>query len=429
MKQTLKQYIRAGALQFVLFIGVVIALLLTAFIGLTHMHLFFKKRTAKQLEVVHNLDMGWSFFLEDIQRTGDSVTYKIPEDDTSIVGISNRYYGLFELSRNTSVNGKFNISRIAFTGSHPKERTALYLQDLNRPLVLVGQSRINGNAFLPEAGVRPGNIAGNSFYGSKLIDGQLKRSTASLPALKKEALSVIEALIASGLIEVFEPVTSLKMKMARSFDNKTGIYREDGALTLQNMKASGNLVFRSTATLRVTSSALLEDVILIAPVIRIERGVSGNFQAIATKKIYVDQGANLQYPSALILINDIQKEEFSSVNTTDPNQILIAENASVKGMLLYLEQGKHKDGRPDFQPRILLEENSELVGEVYCQSNLELKGTIKGSVYTRGFVAQQFGSIYQNHIYNGNILGEELPKEYGGLPLENTSQTIIKWLY
>ena len=93
---------------------------------------------------------------------------------------------------------------------------------------------------------------------------------------------------------------------------------------LVNVKLTGNILIRSNTKINVAASATLKDVILIAPVIHIEKGVSGNFQAIATKKIYVDQGANLQYPSALILINDIQKEEFSSVNTTDPNQILIA---------------------------------------------------------------------------------------------------------
>ncbi len=39
---------------------------------------------------------------------------------------------------------------------------ALYLKDNNKPLVLVGGTRIDGKAYLPKRGVKSGNIAGYS---------------------------------------------------------------------------------------------------------------------------------------------------------------------------------------------------------------------------------------------------------------------------
>ncbi|MGC1633475.1 MAG: hypothetical protein WA749_15300, partial [Gelidibacter sp.] len=66
---------------------------------------------------------------------------------------------------------------------------------------------------------------------------------------------------------------------------------------------------------------------------------------------------------------------------------------------------------------------------VFCNNNTELRGTVYGTIYTSNFVAQQSGSIYQNHIYNGRILSKELPTEYIGLQLESTQKGVMKWLY
>lgn len=429
MRKWFTKRLSGGALQFVVFIGVVIALLLTAFISLTHMHLFFKKQTDKQIETIRNLNLGWSFFLSDIEQTGDSIIYKIPEDEKAILGISRDFYGLFEKVTVTSVRDKARFSQMGFTGSYPSERTALYLQDLNRPLVFVGQARIEGKAFLPEAGVRPGNISGNSFYGNQLIHGKEELSTTSLPPLSKKAELSLRELIDTNYKEDFEPISSLEREMVRSFKTQTALFYSQSSLTLQRIKASGNLIIKSSGTLTVRASAILEDVILVAPRIKINKGVSGNFQAIATEKINVEGDVDLQYPSALILINNVANEWQNPEHGINPNQIYLAKNSSVKGMLVYLEEGKRPKGRSDFEARILMQENSVCNGEVYCEGNMELKGTVKGSVFTSRFVAQEFGSVYQNHVYNGRILAEDLAEEFGGLPLSNTPKTVMKWLY
>ena len=68
-------------------------------------------------------------------------------------------------------------------------------------------------------------------------------------------------------------------------------------------------------------------------------------------------------------------------------------------------------------------------GELYCEANTDLQATVNGSVYTNGFVAKQFGSIYQNHLYNARINSSQLPTAYAGLQWENSHQNIAKWLY
>jgi hypothetical protein len=70
-----------------------------------------------------------------------------------------------------------------------------------------------------------------------------------------------------------------------------------------------------------------------------------------------------------------------------------------------------------------------VIGEVYCNQNTELKGAVIGSVFTNNFIANQFGSVYQNHLYHGQISIDQLPEAYVGLLFNNSKQGIAKWLY
>jgi hypothetical protein len=68
-------------------------------------------------------------------------------------------------------------------------------------------------------------------------------------------------------------------------------------------------------------------------------------------------------------------------------------------------------------------------GEVYCNTNIELKGTVFGTVYTSNFIAKQSGSVYQNHLYNATIVVDSLSQKYVGLPFSNSKKGVLKWLY
>ncbi|WP_428231963.1 hypothetical protein [Flavobacterium sp.] len=171
----------------------------------------------------------------------------------------------------------------------------------------------------------------------------------------------------------------------------------------------------------------MNDIILIAPSIEIEDETMGNFQAIASKKITLGKKCNLSYPSALLLFQDNKNDSDnnSNYNSLLENQIFIGEGSSLKGCVTYF-QTKEK---PDFKTQIILEKDSKIKGQVYCNGNFEIKGTVSGSVYTKQFVANQAGSIFMNHVYNATIENETVPAIYGGIILEQEPKTVLKWLY
>ena len=65
--------IKAGALQFVVFIGVVIAILLGSFLTLVHIHALFGKQTDITIQTIKNADLGISYALQNNNIQNDSV--------------------------------------------------------------------------------------------------------------------------------------------------------------------------------------------------------------------------------------------------------------------------------------------------------------------------------------------------------------------
>ena len=142
------------------------------------------------------------------------------------------------------------------------------------------------------------------------------------------------------------------------------------------------------------------------------KGVSRYF---SSKKIHVNENCHLAYPSALVLLN--KQQQNTNSNNKDKVLIQIDANSSVKGVVLF-EQESLKTSI-NFTPQIKISKNSIVTGDVYCNKNLELLGTVYGSVYTSSFITLQFGSTYTNHIYHGVINSDKLPKQFCGLSFKN----------
>jgi cytoskeletal protein CcmA (bactofilin family) len=78
---------------------------------------------------------------------------------------------------------------------------------------------------------------------------------------------------------------------------------------------------------------------------------------------------------------------------------------------------------------MIVEKDSRIKGQVYCQGNFELKGTVSGCVFTKQFISNTTGSIFVNHIFNGVIENENVPNIYGGIIFKKDKKAVLKWLY
>ncbi len=415
--------IKGGALQFVLFIAVVIALLLMSFVLMGHTHHFFSKKTDLLVSLVKSNDIGLQKALGLPLTVGDTVPMVLHEDSGIDHKVTRDFWGVYEKYCIVSKAATNTFSSVALVGNGISENIpALYLQDNDRPMILVGKAKITGTAFLPKQGVKAGNIAGHSYQGNSLVYGQQQRSGSQLPRLSESFNSYLIGLEQLNRIGANTLDFKSSMQLQNSFKAPTQ-YVVGGVVDLRNCIFTGNIIIRAEQRILVRSQSQLRDVILIAPEIEIDDRVVGTFQAFATKRIKVGKGCTLLYPSALVVNGT--KPTKKDLEERLPN-IMIEAGTHISGTVMY--QGNFEDQK--FMPQIKMAEKSTLFGQLYCTQNLELKGAVTGSVFTNAFVALENGSIYQNHLYQGTINSSFLPMQYAGLLWKRQpTKTIAKCLY
>jgi len=424
----LKKY-KAGALQLTLFIIVIITLLLASFLILLHTHKHFNGQTSFIIETTKNTNKGVNYVLNNSVALNDTTSINLKDEDYKSLKVHRSFWGVFEKVTSVSTIKNNTFKKVGLIGGKQPDnnRTALYIQDNSKPLVLVGNTKIEGVAYLPELGVKAGTISGQSYYGSQLIYGT-KRLSSTLPKVLNETTSQLKAIETQYLRTREEQFLNLEDQKtyANSFFKPTQVVFSNSQLSLSAVNLTGNIIVQSKTKIVVEATSKLKDVILIAPKIEIKESVKGKFQALASKNILVERNVILDYPSALIL-NEKEKtiQTLSSNQIAEQNNIIINSNSSIKGLVMFLGQPEVNN----FNAQIELKEESTVIGEVYCNRNLELLGTVYGTVYTNNFVARQFGSIYQNHIYNGTIIVNKLQSEFSGILFNNSKKEVAKWMY
>lgn len=422
--------LKAGALQLTTFIIVVIALLLTAFILLVHVHKQFQLQSDFIIETTKQSNDGMDYVLQNSIPLSDTTTIRLDSEDYKTLKVYRGFWGVFEKVTSTATIKNKRFQKIALIGSKQPEsnRSALYIQENNKPLVLVGNTKIEGLAYLPKQGVKPGYISGQSYYGSRLIYGPT-RVASKLPKLSSDitkSISQLESTSSTLHQDQFLDIQEGNV-YSNSFLNPLQIVYSNTEIDLKQVELTGYIVVQSKSKITVHPSAKLKDVILVAPKIEIQANTVGSFQALASKEILVGNNVQLSYPSALVVKEkqETQKETYTNNLNEEEHNITIEQDAMIKGLVLFIGQ----DRPNNYSPQILLKENATVYGEIYNIQNTELQGTVYGSVFTNNFIANQSGSVYQNHIYNGTITVNELPQEYIGLLFEDSKKGVMKWLY
>ncbi|TCP23314.1 hypothetical protein EV195_10938 [Tenacibaculum skagerrakense] len=407
--------VKAGALQYVLVIAIIILIILFSFIQLIQLQQKLATKNVLYQKAISNTVNGFKYLSKN---TGVSDEIKFSESLNENNSVVKSNWGAFDIVKISSKVNKETFEKIGMMGNINSERKALYLTDNFTPLVVVGNTRITGTAHLPKRGVKSGNIAGNSYYGSSLVYGAIKVSNSSLP--KNSSIKQLTSFTTSLLNKDFKDIELRDgEKLAQSFKDETLLYKDYESITLQDISLKGNIIIQSLRKIIVTKETDLQDIIIIAPEIEIQSGVKATFQAFATKRIQVGRNVALSYPSCLIL-------NYKATKIEKDHHISVEPGATVKGGLYFLHE---KSEERNLEPQIKLDTNTKVFGEVFCEGNTELLGEVIGEVSTNNFITKQKGSTYINHIYNGVINAKELSEEYVGLTGNTNKRAVCKWLY
>lgn len=410
-------------MQFAILISVLVALLLGAFLLLTHVQSFFR---IKSQELVQAFETSNATLLKSLDAVAPSKDTIVTELGATTTKINASYNGAWvrQYSSVTSHNRK--VERTALSGSKHSDKTPnLYLANTNSPLVVVGNTRLEGNSYLPKQGIKAGNISGTYYQGNNLYYGRVIESNETLPQLDQDWITYLENVFNGALQEEIVSV-SLTKELKNSFRKPTKLVLSFDPVFLVDEKITGNIIIQSRSKIVVGPGTQLTDVTLVAPQIIIKNGVKGSFQSLATKSIKIGKECYLSYPSSAVLLDKNRVVENAQNVPNTNSDFSIDSSTVIEGAVVYLKNKENDENR--IKTHISIAPRTEVVGEVYCQGNVDFQGIIRGSLYTQQCIAKQFGSVYLNHIYNGRVLVNPV-SDYAGLPFVNSKKSIAKWLY
>ncbi|GGI57737.1 hypothetical protein [Winogradskyella haliclonae] len=408
--------LNAGALQLVTYITVIIALLLGCFILLVHTQRKFKTKSYNLTETIQNIDKGILDFVNSAPKQ-DSVSIYT---NKGALNYKLEPWGVFQKLGIISKQKTYTYKKTALLGSsQPIEENALFIKDHNKALVLVGDTTIKGDAYLPEQGIKSGNIAGQTYSKPRFVDGNIA-PIKQFPKLKFKLRNYLQNIQNYYDNTNSEPIyIKSGGTYLNSFERSTQVYINPNPIYLENITLKGNIIIQSDAKIVIDASSNLKDVILIAPIIEIEDTTKGTFQAFASEYITVGKHCNLKYPSALVLVKDYRN------SFTEDNYIDVGSNSRLRGSIVLLGR---KDSK-NYNPQLIINKSVEIKGEIYSEQTIELLGKVFGTIYTDGFITRANGSYYQNHLCDVEINRHKLEDEYVGLAFQNSKKGIAKWLY
>ena len=412
---------RASALQLVILISVIVALLLGSFLLLTKAHHFFNIQSSINASIIDDSANGIIRNLSANPSIENASS--LLSDENLNNTISTGFHGAFTKIESTSSYGDDSVSSIALIGAVAmSSRPALHLSDNRRPIKLVGNTSIIGNVYVSEKGITPGTMNNENYNGSELVVGTIKRNNGVLPKLDPDWLGYLKNIKSQLLLNQSESV-SISETNSHSFHEPTLVFYEAGRTTLRR-KFAGNIAIVSNTEVIITKEANLKDILIVAPKVTVQSGFKGSLHIISDKNVLVEPEVVLSYPSSIIVMEKDNVPLEPIQRGGEP--IVISDRSLVEGIVYY---NQPKGLNNSVSNGIWIQADALIQGEVYCLGSIELSGKVAGTVFAESFIANEFGSKYYNHIYNGSIKSNELSNDYGGLPLLNSKKTIVKWLY
>lgn len=415
--------VKGGSLFHALFAIFIVGALLATMMSMT----FFQKKVAvrqgQKHRLLENLKSIGELALSDfpISKEGEFIDLYGEGQDSAF--LKTRTWGLFEQVSARAICKGNVASRTFFIGQSitADKRPAIYLADRNQALRVTGNTRIEGKAFVPAKGVERGYIQNSNYSGDKLIYGATATSGKSVPEINKDLL-IGNFNYLNGILEPEDSLAGLPLPgdtLDHEFNRRTMVVEQDGWVFLDDVEITGNIIIRSSQAVTIRNTASISDAIIYAPYIEIETGFEGNLQCFARDSMKVGEMVQLNYPSALALIDDFKQNEV--------RELEIGAGSVIEGQVLVYDEFS------DFRklPVLSLAQETLVEGECYSNGFTELKGTVHGSIYTQKFLLRTPGSTYENYLMDATIQPAQLSAHFLGGPLLTDGdyhKSVLKWV-
>ncbi len=420
--------LRGGSLFYALAITVIMGLVSSSLLLSAYYTRLQLQRDELREEIIRNAKSGLEIamnesFRESYNSSGDIDLFGKGSDS---VFLEVKPWGAFEVAIARAHNKSFTHELIAAVGwkSEQNDLTALVLADLDRPLSITGSTKLTGDCYLPKAGIQRAYIEGSNYSGDKLVYGATKISDRFLPKYNDTLVNRIKLLFE------FQPQPNDSVmyynaflqadSLSNSFTNQPLYIFSEGTISIRSQKLAGHICIISRQSIIVGKNSALENVLLIAPHIEIEKETEGFFQAFARDSLHIGEEAQLHYPTVLGIIASKKSPNLAS--------LLIGEKSKIVGQLFACNL------ETDFRKHVLISTAKESIvyGEIYSSDLVDHKGSVYGNITCTKFELKTPSAEYENHLLNAVINRPERSADYVASALTRKptdKKAIVQWLH
>lgn len=415
--------IKGGALYYAIFISFVGSLLCGLLILSVSLSRQIVQNDIGRDDLQMNVRSGLTLALQEpaLIPYNDSLEYILFKDQTSKVTFYKRHWGMYDIISVTSSWKKYKSALMALVGQDLKisNAPALYLAENSRYLSLSGDTRIKGTAYLPALGVKQAHIEGKNYSGQKIIYGEIKQSRRALPDINPEIVSYVhemlsnKGLASSGMVHIASSSTNINIENSHG-NFPLILYNNQKDLVLDNITLAGNVIIVSGGLVEIYPGARMEGILIFCRKAGIADNYKGNFQLFASDSIIAGDNVSLDYPSVLACFN----------TDANPSYLYVGKNSVIDGGLIIHDSGKSSTGS-----QLILENGSQISGQVYCTGSIEHRGKVYGQMYCKGFHLKTSRAYYENHLLDAVISLDDLPGEFTGTAMiEDKHYRPVQWL-
>lgn len=413
--------LNGGALSYTLMISMLASMILGILILINHLHQRHLDRIYARELALNNAYSGLEKLLSQPIHWGESVSWPLFENEIDSVYIRTEKWGLMGLVHAKGIHGHGVANQsVQVGGSLPEaHRFSLLITEGREPLTLVGDTRIEGPVYLPNKGLRGGFIGRRGFEGTYPEQGVVYSNG-------RERIDILPSWLDSlawearlwTLGEVPNQHEIRDLVHFQPWDTSTYRIEVPGAVILRKgIELRGKVKIIAKEAIVVENGAVLEDIILMAPNIRIESGFSGQLQALATQKLLVGDSVRLAYPTFLCL----------GKSGREAGELRLGTASRLEGGIVYLDQAiggqRHQADRCQTGP------DAFVAGIIHASHNLDVSGSVTGRVSTGNFVVQTPGASYRNHLLDAHLSVRGLSQTYAGpLLFPAHAYRVIQWL-
>lgn len=396
--------VKASALYFVLIISLLLHVILGLFVIFSKFHGQLAKNLEIQSRLYENANTTIQLFSYDSAfraSVNDSLCLDLFGHGKDSVCIIVSPWGFWDLVGIKSHYGRFRLNEhYYFANKFPASDTmasTLYLCDQQNMLVLAGDSKLSGICYLPAAGLKPGVLNGKPYSRKDLIEGNQLISKPHLPKIDSNILKNVRSFLDTAHLKAKYPIYGTTIidayTLKQSFHVNTALFFLRGKQVFSSVRLQGNILIYCDEEVVIGRNSVLNDVIIVAPIIKIDSGFRGNLQAFSTDSIVVHENVELTYPSVL----------FNYISNEKDGKVIVMQDVKIDGALISMDERKD-----DKNARVEIHQGALIKGLVWVEGYLQVNADIDGHLFTNKFIWNTTASIYENYLLDTELNANKL---------------------